>query len=72
MEARGGVEVRKIVWAVVVAMLLSSAPVPLAAASQTYASCGHHKKAKNKKMKVNRPGKYKAPKFRKGKKHHKK
>ena len=58
---------RKILWALVVALFLSCAPVPVAAASPTRASCRRHKA---KKAKFSRPGKYKTPKLKKGKKHH--
>ncbi len=58
---------RKIVWALVAAFLLSSVPVPVQAASATYVSC-RKKPRKYKFKKFN--GKYKAPKFKKGKKRH--
>jgi hypothetical protein len=59
--------VRKILWALVVALFLSCAPVPVAAAWPAHPSCKSHKA---KKAKFSRPGKYKTPKLKKGKKHH--
>lgn len=58
---------RKILWALVVGLLMSCAPVPVAAASPAVPSCRRHKA---KKAKFSRPGKYKTPKLKQGKKHH--
>jgi hypothetical protein len=55
--------VRKIVWGLVVAVVLGSAPVPLLAASPTHASCKRSKKPK--KLKFVKLGKYKVHKFKK-------
>ena len=55
---------RKIVWALVAGFLLSSVPVPGAAAPASYVSCRKKKVKKYKLKKFN--GKYKAPKFKKG------
>ena len=57
---------RKIVWALVVGLLLSSAAVPVMAAAPTQASC-RHKKLKKPNYKV---GKYKVHKFKKAKRRH--
>jgi hypothetical protein len=50
--------VRKILWALVVAVFLGGVAVPVEAASPTPASCKRPKKAK-----LIKPGKYKASKF---------
>jgi len=57
---------RKILWALVVAVFLSSAPVPVQAASSTHASYKRHKKGK--KAKFAGRGKYKVHKFKNPKK----
>ena len=54
---------RKLVWALIVAVVLGSAPIPLLAASPAHSSCRRSKKPK--KMKVVKPGKYKVHKFKK-------
>jgi hypothetical protein len=57
--------VRRIVWALIVAVLLSAAPAPVLAASPAYA-CSKHRK----KVKYYKPGKYKVKKFKGFKKKH--
>jgi hypothetical protein len=59
-------KVRKLIWALIVAVFLSSVPVPVAAASRTQVSSKRHK---GKKPKFHRPGKFKVKKFKKLKGH---
>jgi hypothetical protein len=57
--------VRRIVWALIVAVLLSAAPAPVLAASPAYPCSKHRKKVKRFK-----PGKYKGMKLKGFKKKH--